>query len=136
MILLALLFNSMEKTLIFTKCRNGKKSSRLLIQLAIVILIFFSISSIIQSPVNNYVQIDSNSMSARQVFDYFLWTNRLSCRLVHDFGGRIVRDLKLENPSGIDGQKAVCLVIYLQIMIGHSFLIKLYCNLQIRTHLK
>ena len=57
-------------------------------------------------------------MSARQVFDYFLWTNRLSCRLVHDFGGRIVRDLKLENPSGIDGQKAVCLVIYLQIMIG------------------
>lgn len=42
--------------------------------------------------------------SPQDIIDYFHWTNRSSCGLVHDFGGVIQR-----NPSGLDGQKAVCL---------------------------
>ena len=39
-----------------------------------------------------------------QMLAYLLWTNRSSCRLAHDFGGHM-----LKNPSGLDGQKCICL---------------------------
>lgn len=45
-----------------------------------------------------------DSMSAQEMLDYLLWTNRTSCRLAHDFGGQMN-----QNPSGYDGQKTVCL---------------------------
>lgn len=44
------------------------------------------------------------ALSAREILDYFLWTNHTSCRLSHDFGG-----LMMKNPPGLDGQKSVCL---------------------------
>ena len=43
-------------------------------------------------------------MTVGEMFEYFEWSNRSSCRLAHDFGGQI-----LNNPSGIDGQKAMCI---------------------------
>lgn len=48
--------------------------------------------------------VDSDVLTGTQIMDYFMWTNRSSCRLAHDFGGQI-----LGNPSGKDGQKAVCI---------------------------
>jgi hypothetical protein len=36
--------------------------------------------------------------------EYFAWSNRSSCGLAHDFGGKI-----LGNPPGKDGQKVVCI---------------------------
>ena len=38
----------------------------------------------------------------QQLFDFFTWSNSTSCRLSHDFGGKI-------GLLGIDGQKAVCM---------------------------
>jgi hypothetical protein len=43
-------------------------------------------------------------LTGSQIMEYFAWTNRSSCRLSHDFGGQM-----LKNPSGKDGQKAVCI---------------------------
>ena len=48
------------------------------------------------------VHIDT--LLGSQILHYFAWTNYSSCKLVHNFGGWI-----LENPSGLDGQKAVCI---------------------------
>ena len=48
--------------------------------------------------------LDSTSLTGNQLLEYSKWTNRSSCELIHDFGGVMLR-----NPSGIDGQKAVCL---------------------------
>lgn len=53
--------------------------------------------------------IDWNTVSVTdldgpQIIDYFLWTNQSSCLLSHDFGGQM-----FFTPSGLDGQKAVCL---------------------------
>jgi len=42
---------------------------------------------------------DSITLSAQKIIDY-LWTNSSSCRLAHDFGGRLAW-----NPSAFDGQK-------------------------------
>ena len=39
-----------------------------------------------------------------ELFEYLIWSNRSSCQLVANFGGRMKR-----NSSGLDGQKAVCL---------------------------
>ena len=52
----------------------------------------------------NWKTIDFNTLSPQQVVDYLYWTNRSSCKLAHDFGGKM-----MNNPSGFDGQKAVCL---------------------------
>lgn len=46
-----------------------------------------------------------DEMTAEQMMNYFLWPNRTSCRLAHDFGGHMKR-----KPAGLDGQKAVCLI--------------------------
>jgi len=36
--------------------------------------------------------------------EYFSWSNSSSCKLSHDFGGKLMK-----NPSGLDGQKAICI---------------------------
>ena len=48
--------------------------------------------------------IPAQEFTARQVIDYFYWSNATSCGLAHDFGGKMY-----QNPSALDGQKAVCL---------------------------
>ncbi|XP_045031742.1 methyltransferase-like protein 24 [Daphnia magna] len=48
--------------------------------------------------------LDSDTLTGNQVMEYFLWSNRPSCQLVHDFGGTMYA-----NPSGMDGQKSVCI---------------------------
>jgi len=48
--------------------------------------------------------LDSESLTGKQLMKYLMWTNRTSCQLSHDFGGQM-----LHNPSGIDGQMAVCI---------------------------
>lgn len=45
-----------------------------------------------------------DEMTVENMLEYFVWPNRSSCRLAHDFGGHI-----LGNPSGLDGQKAICI---------------------------
>ncbi|KAK4010328.1 hypothetical protein OUZ56_019472 [Daphnia magna] len=45
--------------------------------------------------------LDSESLTGEQLMEYFTWTNRSSCQLAHDIGGKMLR-----NPSGIDGQKS------------------------------
>ena len=52
----------------------------------------------------NWKTINVTGLSPEEIVEYFLWTNQTSCKLSHDFGGRM-----LKNPSGFDGQKAVCL---------------------------
>ena len=52
----------------------------------------------------DWKNFDSNTLSARKIIDYLYWTNSSSCRLAHDFGGRLAW-----NPSAFDGQKSVCL---------------------------
>lgn len=47
----------------------------------------------------------TDRMSAEELMEYFRWGNQTSCKLVHDFGGQILGT----HPSGVDGQKAVCL---------------------------
>ncbi|KAI9559265.1 hypothetical protein GHT06_016054 [Daphnia sinensis] len=48
--------------------------------------------------------LDSKSLTGEELMEYFTWTNRSSCQLAHDFGGKM-----MSNPSGIDGQKCVCI---------------------------
>jgi hypothetical protein len=43
-------------------------------------------------------------LTPHQIIEYFKWSNQTSCKLTHDFGGHMHR-----KPSGLDGQKAVCL---------------------------
>lgn len=45
-----------------------------------------------------------NKLTGAQILQYFLWNNRSSCQLAYDFGGFLIT-----NPSGIEGQKAVCI---------------------------
>ena len=47
---------------------------------------------------------DFKKLTSQEIMDYFFWSNASSCQLAHDFGGGIMK-----NPSGFDGQKAVCL---------------------------
>ena len=56
------------------------------------------------SETTDWTKINVNTMTPKQIIDYFYWTNRQSCKLVHDFGGKM-----LANPSGFDGQKSICL---------------------------
>ena len=48
----------------------------------------------------------TDGMTSRQLMDYFSWTNKSSCSLVHDFGGQVFGEIPLK---GVDGQKAVCI---------------------------
>ena len=49
--------------------------------------------------------IDVTQISPQEIVDYFMWTNRSSCRIAQDFGGVM---LYPPNPM-IDGSKAICL---------------------------
>jgi hypothetical protein len=62
-------------------------------------------SSDARSDVNYWRNFNVDEMTAEQMMSYFVWPNRTSCRLAHDFGGHMKR-----KPSGLDGQKAVCLI--------------------------
>ena len=62
----------------------------------------------------NWKTINVTSMTPEQIIEYFLWTNQTSCKLSHDFGGKM-----LQNPSGFDGQKAVCLDLEVAPKAGH-----------------
>ncbi len=42
--------------------------------------------------------LDASKATPQQVIDYFYWANASSCRLSHDFGGKMMK-----NPSGLDG---------------------------------
>lgn len=46
----------------------------------------------------------SDLLTGNDLVRYFLWTNNTSCQLSHHFGG-----IMMSNPSGLDGQKAVCI---------------------------
>jgi hypothetical protein len=48
--------------------------------------------------------VESDALTGTQIMEYFAWSNRSSCGLAHDFGGKI-----LGNPPGKDGQKVVCI---------------------------
>ena len=48
--------------------------------------------------------VNVHTLQPHQIIDYFHWTNSTSCKLAHDFGGKIIR-----HPSGFDGQKSICL---------------------------
>lgn len=54
------------------------------------------------NPGNRMLTIDT--LNGKQIMRYFMWSNQSSCSLVHDFGG-----VMLKNPSGLSGQKSVCL---------------------------
>ena len=53
---------------------------------------------------NDKSSINVDTLKPNEVVDYFNWSNASSCTLSHDFGGQM-----RHNPSGFDGQKAVCL---------------------------
>lgn len=48
--------------------------------------------------------LDDESLTGAQLVKYLMWTNHSSCQLSHDFGG-----VMMDNPSGLAGQKAVCI---------------------------
>lgn len=52
----------------------------------------------------NWRVTNATQMTAKDIVEYLNFANRSSCALIHDFGGVMNR-----NPSGLDGQKAVCL---------------------------
>jgi len=101
----------MDQSVAFRRWRNRTPSSRLTVLIVGVIFFLYITSRLAGN--DNDAEVDADSMTARQVTDYFLMTNRSSCRLVHDFGGKMERNQNHFTQSCIDGQKAVCLVIYL-----------------------
>lgn len=50
----------------------------------------------------NWENLDT--ATGTQIMNYFVWKNRSSCQLAHDFGGTM-----MNNPSGLDGQKTICI---------------------------
>lgn len=56
------------------------------------------------STVNWDQLLASETLTGSQLLQYFSWPNRSSCQLFHNFGGVMMSD-----PSGLDGQKAVCI---------------------------
>jgi len=52
----------------------------------------------------SWINLKPEEMSANEIMDYFSWSNSSSCKLAHDFGGKM-----MINPSGLDGQKAICI---------------------------
>ena len=69
-------------------------------------LIIFNDTGTSKVPQNGYpwFKLKPEEMSAVELMDYFSWSNSSSCKLAHDFGGAM-----MANPSGLDGQKAVCI---------------------------
>ncbi len=44
----------------------------------------------------SWIKLKSEEMSTKEIMDYFNWSNSTSCKLAHDFGGKM-----MTNPSGI-----------------------------------
>jgi hypothetical protein len=104
----------------------GRKTFTIIFALAIIsVVIFytkFSVSTVHVLDYNNFARLYENSslkpikveidwkkvnvstLTPELIIEYFKWSNQTSCKLTHDFGGKMMR-----NPSGFDGQKAVCL---------------------------
>lgn len=84
------------------------------IMLAFAVLTVFQTLPAMQINITNYLKqneesywdtlLESESLTGTELLSYAMWTNRSSCKLAHDFGGVLLR-----NPSGIDGQKTVCI---------------------------
>jgi hypothetical protein len=53
--------------------------------------------------------LDSKTLTGVDILQYFLWSNISSCLFLHDFGGTMKKGGKMENLSGIDRKKMVCL---------------------------
>ena len=62
------------------------------------------LQAIRQAEIDYWKNINVSEMTPKQIIDYFNWSNRTSCNLIHDFGGFF-----RHNPLGYDCQKAVCL---------------------------
>ena len=82
-----------------------------------IFLFYFSSGSRSSLPIHFYTTVETNyyhplgrvnddldNLKPQEIIDYFYWSNASSCQLAHDFGGEMRKD-----PSGLDGQKAVCL---------------------------
>lgn len=71
----------------------------------------------------DWKNFDVNSITAKQIMDYFFWTNSSACRLANHFGGVMMTRAVMRRmfgprnpfermkvaPGGLDGQYAVCL---------------------------
>ena len=53
----------------------------------------------------SWISTKTEDMSAKDVFEYFEWSNHSSCQLINDFGGRFM-DGTLKGHRFYDGQKA------------------------------
>lgn len=104
-----------SKVLLFARRFQAKNCISLILIGAVLLLIVGSgshrksewiASSTVMRGTDNNKNADAvkRDLTPREIIEYFYWSNRSSCQLVHDFGGQMLR-----NPSGLDGQKAVCL---------------------------
>lgn len=57
----------------------------------------------------SWIKTKTEDMSAKDVFEYFEWSNHSSCQLMNDFGGRFM-DGTSKGHRFYDGQKAICLM--------------------------
>ncbi len=88
-----------------------KKVSFLLIAVISVVFNLITLLSFLDNRNTVHQEIESadlDSLTGAQLLDYFLWTNRSSCGLIHDFGGVLFTALD-GRFRAFDGQKAVCL---------------------------
>ena len=58
-----------------------------------------------QLEIDYWKTIQVETMTSKQILDYFRWSNHSACDLIHYFGGVIY----FWNPTGIDGQYPVCM---------------------------
>ena len=88
-----------------------RKVSFLLIAVISVVFNLITLLSFLDNRNTVHQEIESadlDSLTGAQLLDYFLWTNRSSCGLIHDFGGVLLTALD-GRFRAFDGQKAVCL---------------------------
>ena len=86
--------------------RNSVLLVRLLFVFVVILILYFitiRVDDLNRSSID-WKTVNVDRLRPQEIIDYFYWTNRSSCKLVHDFGGFMMR-----SPSGLDGQKAVCL---------------------------
>ncbi|XP_057367476.2 uncharacterized protein LOC130688510 [Daphnia carinata] len=94
---------------IASSCCKLKLIVALVAALAIVVLLSRNVSTAFPfyqclsvNSRTDWSSMDVNTMTAKQIMDYFRWNNASSCRLAQYFGG-------VTFLFGIDGQKAVCM---------------------------
>lgn len=104
LIVLLTLFRNFEPLSAVNKFSTKEKCSCLLHSPIVGLESNFESVTSHQDEFKYWKQINVSTMSPKQIISYFNWSNRSSCGLIHDFGGCF-----FSNPSGLDGQKAVCL---------------------------